>query len=354
MDEILLTLELIFIKGLGSSTVKKLIQHYQTFISAVNQSYEEIERNFGGNVADLIIKRDKSLRDLALKEYEKAAKNNVRLIPLSSKEYPSLLKEINDPPVVLYLKGILKDLDNSISVVGTRKYSQYGMYIVNNIVRELAKNKVTIVSGLALGIDGLSHKVALEEDSYTIAVVGNSLDFIYPPENKKLYREIEEKGCIISEFPFGTKPSMYTFPRRNRIIAGLSYGTFVVEAPEKSGSLITANYANDYGRLVFTVPANINLKSASGNNLLIKEGAVPITNFEDFKQYLPYLNYNQTKEESLNLSTEELELLKVIGNEKVYIDTILERFNNTNVYEILNQLVIKGLLNEEFGFYYRI
>ncbi len=354
MDEILISLELLFVKGLGSSTVKKLIQNYQTFINIVNQSFGEIESNFGKNVAELILKRDQKLKDLALKEYVKAIKNNVTLIPLSSNEYPLLLKEINDPPIILYTKGKLKDLTNSISVVGTRKYSQYGIYIVNNLVRELAKNGISIISGLALGIDGLSHKVTLEEDGYTVAVIGNSLDFIYPPENRKLYQEIEEKGCIISEFPFGTKPSTYTFPRRNRIIAGLSYATFVVEAPKESGSLITAKYANDYGRLVFTVPANINLNSASGNNLLIKEGAIPIVNFEDFKEYLPYLNYNQFKEDIINFSHEEMEILKIIGNEKVYIDSILERFNNNNIYEILNQLVLKGVLNEEFGFYYRI
>jgi len=138
--------------------------------------------------------------------------------------------------MVLYVKGNLNNLDNSLSVVVTRKYySNYGLYVVNSIVKELAKNGVTIVSGLASGIDTLAHRITLNENGYTIAVLGYGIDIVYPYENKKLYEEISEKGCIISEFPFGTKPSQYTFSNRNRIIAGgLTYGTFVIEAPEKN------------------------------------------------------------------------------------------------------------------------
>lgn len=355
MKEILSSLEISFIKGIGNITFKNLILKFKTSENILNADFNQIKENFGENVANLIVNRDKSLRERALKEYEKALKYNIRIIPFSSENYPKLLKEIPDPPIVLYVKGNLNNLDNSLSVVGTRKYSSYGLYIANSIVKELAKNGVTIVSGLASGIDTLAHRITLKENGYTIAVLGNGIDIVYPYENKKLYEEISEKGCIISEFPFGTKPSQYTFPIRNRIIAGLTYGTFVIEAPEKSGSLITANYANNYGRLVFTVPANINLSSATGNNLLIKDGAIPITSFEDFKDHLPFLNFKKENfEEVLDLTEEEKFILQVIGSDKVYIDKIIELVDGKfDVFTVLNEMVIKGILSEEFGFYYR-
>ena len=218
----------------------------------------------------------------------------------------------------------------------------------------MAKNGVIIISGLASGIDTLAHRITLKENGYTIAVLGNCIDIVYPYENKKLYEEISEKGCIISEFPLRTKPSQYTFPNRSRIIAGLTYGTFVIEAPEKSGSLTTANYANDYGRLVFTVPSNINLSSATGNNLLIKDGAIPITNFEDFKDHLPFLNFKKENfEEVLDLTEEEKFILQIIGSDKVYIDKIIESVDGKfDVFTVSNEMVIEGILSEEFGFYY--
>ena len=355
MNEILSSLEISFIKGIGNITFKNLILKFKTSENILNTDFNQLKENFGENIANLIVNRDKSLRERALKEYEKALKYNIRIISFSSENYPKLLKEIPDPPIVLYVKGNLSNSDNSLSVVGTRKYSNYGLYVANSIVKELANNGVAIVSGLASGIDTLAHRITLKENGYTIAVLGNGIDIVYPYENKKLYEEISEKGCIISEFPFGTKPSQYTFPNRNRIIAGLTYGTFVVEAPAKSGSLITANYANDYGRLVFTVPANINLSTATGNNLLIKDGAIPITNFEDFKDHLPFLNFKKENfEEVLDLTEEEKFILQIIGSDKVYIDKIIESVDGKfDVFTVLNEMVIKGILSEEFGFYYR-
>jgi len=355
LNEILSSLEISFIKGIGNITFKNLILKFKTSENILNTDFNQLKENFGENIANLIVNRDKSLREIALKEYEKALKYNIRIIPFSSENYPKLLKEIPDPPILLYVKGNLNNSDNSLSVVGTRKYSNYGLYVANSIVKELAKNGVAIVSGLASGIDTLAHRITLKENGYTIAVLGNGIDIVYPYENKKLYEEISEKGCIISEFPFGTKPSQYTFPNRNRIIAGLTYGTFVVEAPAKSGSLITANYANDYGRLVFTVPANINLSTATGNNLLIKDGAIPITNFEDFKDHLPFLNFKKENfEKVLDLTEEEKFILQIIGSDKVYIDKIIESVDGKfDVFTVLNEMVIKGILSEEFGFYYR-
>ncbi|WP_028950777.1 DNA-processing protein DprA [Sulfurihydrogenibium subterraneum] len=355
MEEILAYLELYFIKGLGAVSIKRLIEHYSDASNVLNADFNDLKENFGENIAKLITNRDFTLKEMALKELEKAEKLGVKIIPISSSEYPFLLKNIPDPPSVIYVKGNFPIPENTLAVVGSRKHSNYGVYIVNSIVRELAKSCVNIVSGMALGIDTLAHKVALEEGSFTTAVLGSGIDVIYPFENKKLYEMILEKGCIISEFPFGTKPSSYTFPQRNRIIAGLSYGVFIVEAPDKSGSLITANYANDYGRLVFTAPANINLSTAKGNNTLIKEGAVAITDFEDLKEFLPFLNPSISVDYLSDLKEEEKEVLMFLDAKKYY-DEILERFSEKypDIDAILFNLQLKNLIQSDSMFYYRV
>jgi DNA processing protein len=353
MEEIVSCLELYFTKGLGSVTIKKLLEKYGSSTVVLEADYETLKTDFGENTAKIIVERDKNLKDVALKEVEKAQKLNIKIIPLSSPDYPTLLKNIPDPPTVLYVKGNLPILENSLAVVGSRKHSNYGNFVINTIIREVAKSKVNIVSGLALGIDTLAHKVALEEGSFTTAVLGSGLDVVYPYENKKLFDSIVENGCVISEFPFGTKPSAYTFPQRNRIIAGLSYGVFVVEAPEKSGSLITANLANEYGRLVFTVPASINNIYGKGNNILIKDGSIPITDFEDLKDYLPFLKPSFSDIDFSELSQDEKEILMFLDTKKHY-DEILARFYNKDVDGILFNLQLKNLIHSDSLFYYRV
>lgn len=356
-DEIKNSIVLSNLKGIGKRTFKSLLERFETAKNVLDiKNREIIQREFGNNVFNILNSIKKEDFDKAVKELEKAQKLNIKIIPYSSREYPSLLKQIPDPPAVLYMKGNWQTNLNSISVVGTRNPSSYGKYIVENIVRQIAKNPVSIVSGFAYGIDSLSHKVALEEDCYTVAVLGNGIDIIYPPENRKLYYQIEEKGCIISEFPIGTPPSKYTFPMRNRIIAGLSYATFVVEAPAKSGSLITANIAFEYSRPVFTVPANINVVSATGNNKLIKENiAIPVTSAEDIFLNLPFLLKNNMSEKSLlDLSDKEKDVLEFLTQQR-YIDEILERFNlDPEIDNILLMLQIKNLIKQEGNFYYRI
>lgn len=355
MEEIISCLELYFKKGLGNITIKKLIEKYGFGKTVLELDYETLEKDFGENVAKIITNKDENIKNLALKELEKAEKLGAKIIPLSSYDYPSNLKNIPDPPAIIYVKGNLPIIENSLAVVGSRRHSNYGSFVINTIIREIAKNKVNIVSGLALGIDTLAHKVALEEDSFTTAVLGSGIDIVYPPENKKLFESIAEKGCIISEFPIGTKPSAYTFPQRNRIIAGLSYGVFVVEAPEKSGSLITANLANEYGRLVFTVPANINISSAKGNNKLLKDGAILITDFEDLKEYLSFLRSNLQNFQFTDLTPIEKEVLMFLSSKKHY-DEILEAFISKyqDIDSILFNLQLKNLIGFDSMFYYKI
>lgn len=209
--------------------------------------------------------------------------NKIQAIPIESSKYPKLLKQIYDPPQILYVLGNEKILNNpSIAIIGCREASEYGKKCAEYFAYNLAKQKINIVSGLAKGIDSFSHIGALRANGKTIAVVGSGLDIVYPIENKYLVEQIiKEGGTIISEYPIGTKPEKNHFPARNRIISGLSKGIIVVEAKEKSGSLITVDFAIEQGRDVFVVPGNINSKNSVGTNNLIKEGAIPVCNYKD-------------------------------------------------------------------------
>ncbi len=204
-------------------------------------------------------------------------------ITIKDNNYPRLLKEIYDPPEQLYITGELKAKEKyPLAVVGTRKMSDYGKRVTVFLVKGLVKAGFTIISGLALGIDGLAHQTALDAGGRTIAVLGSGLDIIYPPEHKKLAADIiKSGGAVISEYPPGARPSRRTFPARNRIVAGLSLAVLVIEAPEKSGALITAKVALDQGREVLAVPGNIYNPNSIGCHKLIKMGAKAVTNPED-------------------------------------------------------------------------
>ncbi len=195
--------------------------------------------------------------------------------------YPELLRNGVHPPLVLFVIGnanLLKE--PSISVVGTRKPTSYGVKVTREFVSELSKYFV-VVSGMAYGIDAVAHEVSLESGGKTVAVLGTGVDVVYPKTNEKLYRKITEKGCVVSEFLMGTGPKKHHFPARNRIVAGLSVATLVMEAPEKSGALITANFAADAGRDVFAVPGDVDRITSEGTNGLIKSGAYPLTDPRD-------------------------------------------------------------------------
>ena len=214
--------------------------------------------------------------------------NKNQVITIKDERYPQKLKNIYSPPKCLYAIGDVRILNKpSIAMVGCRKYSEYGKKAAYYFSYNLAKAGLNIVSGLAVGIDSFSHAGCIAAKGKTIAVIGSGLDNIYPKENIELAKKIiEEGGCIISEYPLGTKPEKNHFPARNRIISGLSEAVLVVEAKEKSGSLITADFAIEQGRDVFAVPGNINSKNSVGTNLLIQEGAFPILNYKNILKNL--------------------------------------------------------------------
>ncbi len=274
--------------------------------------------------------------------FEKIKEFGARLITIDNEDYPVVLREIDDPPCVLYAKGINIDLNQRlcIAVVGTRKATPYGKTISFNLAKSLAGEGVVIVSGLAMGVDARAHEGALSARGYTVAVLGCGLDVVYPASNAGLMREIFARGLVVTEYPFGTRPERYHFPERNRIISGLSQGTLVTEADVKSGSLITAGLAQEQGRDVFSVPGNINSLFSLGTNLLIKDGARVATTDEDILSCyrLDYperlmidekpLPEEEDPEEEFMSRTDDIpkKILMVLkDNGKVHIDEICTR-----------------------------
>jgi DNA processing protein len=226
------------------------------------------------------------LRD-AERESKKATELGVQIFCFNEDRYPALLKTIPDPPVVLYVRGSLLLEEAAVALVGSRKASPYGLNATQFLAHDLGKAGITVVSGLARGVDARAHHAALQSGARTIAVLGSGVDVIYPSEHKLLAEKISKQGAILSEFPLGTPPNRENFPIRNRIISGLSHAVVVVEASRKSGSLITARMAAEQGREVLAVPGNIFNESSQGCNMLIKDGAALVQNWGDIVENLP-------------------------------------------------------------------
>jgi DNA processing protein len=349
MENIIKYLQLYFTKGIGNKTLRHLIDYFGSVEKVYNSSFEEIENIFSKNTAQLIFIESLKNKEKAEKELLKAEKFGINIVCYEDKNYPENLKNIPDPPAVLYIKGKLPE-NYYISIVGTRNPTNYGKKITKILVKELVINNICVVSGGAYGIDSIAHKAALENDGKTIAVLGTGIDIIYPYSNKGLFEKIAEKGALISEFPLGTKPSKFNFPLRNRIVAGISQATVVVEAPEKSGSLITAKLANEYGKPVFSVPSNIDNPQGKGCNLLINEGAIPVLDEKTVFEEISYLKNKTNNGNSENLSNIETKIIENIENE-IHIDTLSEKLSIpvSELIVVLFELELKGLIKNENG-----
>ncbi len=278
------------IDGLGPIAFKKLLAHFNSLEEAwsieINQFRQAGLENF---VIEQIKKQRPQINPS--EQMERLTKEGIDLITILDKNYPKLLKEIYSPPALLYIRGKLELNDEfSLAIVGTRKLSSYGQQITPLITSDLAGAGLTIISGLAKGIDTLAHQAALKANGRTIAVLGSGLDkkSIYPSINRHLAEEISQKGAVISEFPIGAEPLAQHFPQRNRIISGLSLGILVIEAPEKSGALITAKDALEQNRDVFAIPGPILAKNSLGPNNLIKMGAKLVSQANDILYELNY------------------------------------------------------------------
>lgn len=254
---------------------------------------------------------------------------NIRKITLEDKHYPNILKQISDPPKELYIKGEIINQDRvAVAVVGTRKYTQYGKQITFDIAGKLAKLGITIVSGLAKGIDTFAHQAALENNGRTIAVLGTGLDkrSFFPSSNYYLGEKISQRGAVISEYPTGTRGTQFTFPQRNRIISGLSLGVVVVEAPEESGALITAALSLEQNREVFAIPGSIYEKNSSGTNQLIKMGAKLVTDVEDILEELNLDHLLTTPKKKIKPDNKEEEIIiSILSGQPTHIDEIIKK-----------------------------
>ena len=250
-----------------------LTSNYSQLISNFNNYSKQIEKI----VNDTTIFNDicKNLSDNFLSDYiNNLNKSNIQCLTICSKDYPESLKNIDQTPYILFCKGNISLLKlDGIAIVGTRTPTSYGKIITEQFAKGLAINDFVIISGMAAGVDTISHRTALDNGGKTIAVLGSGFEHIYPAFNKELFRKISEQGLLISEYKPSTKPALYTFPFRNRIIAGLSKGVLITEAGEKSGSLHTKEYALEMGKEVFAVPGNIDCRNSAGTNALLRDGA---------------------------------------------------------------------------------
>jgi len=284
-------------------------------------------------------------------ELEKLDRHKVKAIKGDDPGYPARLKEIYDYPPLLYVRGTLVPEDEwSIAVVGTRRASVYGRQVTEEVVADLVRNKITVTSGLAKGIDAIAHRTALERGGRTIAVFGCGLDMVYPSDNVDLARKIVEQGALISEFPLGTRPKAEHFPQRNRIISGMSLGTLVVEAGEKSGAMITAKWAVEQNRDVFAVPGSIFSPASKGTNRLIQEGAKLVRNCADILEELNLTMVPQQMEmKDIVLTTDtESQLLNNLSKEATHIDDICRQTGLpiAAVSSTLAMLELRGLAKQ--------
>jgi DNA processing protein len=337
-----------FIPGIGRVRLSQLESHFHNLEDAWKAPAGELKQ---ARLDDSVIKSITAGRPrISLDdEMEKLERNGVQALTYHDDKYPSRLKEIYDYPPILYVRGkILPEDEWCLAVVGTRRATVYGRQVTEEIVNDLAHNKITIVSGLARGIDTIAHQAALEAGGRTIAVSACGLDIIYPSENAGLAKRILEQGAIVSEYPLGTKPKPEHFPRRNRILSGLSLGVLVTEAGESSGALITADLALEQNRDVLAVPGSVLSPASQGTNHLIQEGAKLVRNCQDVLEELNLRAVAQQLEfkEIIPASDTESLLLKKLSAEPVHIDEICAAsgLSVSTVSSTLAMMELKGLI----------
>jgi DNA processing protein len=306
------------------------------------------------SIANLLAAR-KSL-DLA-GELERLVEAGVDVLTWDSDDYPINLRNIHDPPPVIYVRGeLLPEDDWAVAVVGTRHASVYGKEAARHLATDLARNGVTVVSGLAAGIDAVAHQAAMDAGGRTLAVLGSGVDIIYPEQNRRLAEQIVQQGALVSEYPLGTRPERSNFPPRNRLISGLSLGTVVVEAGARSGALITADFAAEQGREVFAVPGSIFQRSCEGTNRLIQDGAKPVLAVSDVLEELNLSQITQQAEVRATVPTTPIEqaVLELLSAEPVHVDELGRAADlpAPTVSSTLALLELKGLARQVSGMSY--
>jgi DNA processing protein len=338
------------VRGIGPVGVRRLREGFGSLEKAWHANAAEL-RAVGLNrraAHNLIEARSRIDLDA---EMARLDRQGVAALTWEDPDYPPRLLEIHTAPPVLYVRGSLDVADEwAVAIVGTRRVSAYGRQVTYRLASELAANRVTIVSGLARGIDGEAHRAALEAGGRTIAVLASGLDIIYPPEHRQLAKDIVQSGALVSELPLGTRPEAGNFPARNRIISGLSLGVLVTEAGERSGALITVEHASEQGRDVFAVPGNITAGGSKGVNRLLQEGAKTVLSAQDILDELNLARVTGYVEarETLSVTGVEAAVLAELSEEPQHVDEIRERCDLpiAEVSSTLAMLELKGMVRQ--------
>ncbi|GAA0176906.1 DNA-processing protein DprA [Clostridium sediminicola] len=325
--------------------------------SAENIWYAFINEDIKFNNSSLIIEKLKSAWNV--KKFDNIKyfidKENIKTLIVSDSKYPNKLKIYNDCPYMLFYKGNINYLKmKSVAIIGSRKCTHYGENITRILAKSLSNNNILVVSGMARGIDSCAHKEILNSHGKTCAILGSGINVVYPKENQELYNNIISEGCVISQFIPGTPPYSYNFPIRNKIISALSDLVIVVEASNKSGSLITAGSALDQGKDVIAVPGNIFSNQSKGCNKLIKDGAFVFTSLEDIYELLSIDIFQKDDIKNMNLDEEEKKVYSSILNKPIHVDDLLKKvnFNISKLYEILFDLELKKRIKHLAGDFY--
>ncbi|MDX1615450.1 MAG: DNA-processing protein DprA [Candidatus Promineifilaceae bacterium] len=345
------------VKGFGPAKVRALLDHFGELRSAWHAGEVELQRVGIDQRAVTSLREFRATANLD-EELSKVARAGVQLLTWHSADYPRYLLEIADPPPLLYVRGALIEEDQwAVALVGTRRHTAYGRQVTRELVEGLVRNHVTVVSGLARGIDTVAHEAAVKAGGRTIAVLGSGLDRVYPPQNRKLAARIaHEHGAIVSAYGLGVPPEARNFPPRNRIISGLSLGVVVVEAGKRSGALITARYALEQDREVFAVPGSVKSPASKGTNNLIQQGAKLVQTVRDV---LEELNLTMVPEQTavqlaLPESTEEALLLAALTHDPVHIDELTRQVElpAAAVSSTLSLMELKGMVLQVGGMNY--
>jgi DNA processing protein len=346
------------VPGIGSRRLRLLMRAFGDLGSAWVANESHLHRAGLDNDTTTNLLRTRKQLDLD-GELAKVERVGARL--LTPDDYSPLLRQILDPPLVLYLRGTLTEQDDlALCIVGTRKATSYGRDTTTFFARGLSQQGVTIVSGLAHGIDAAAHRGALDAGGRTIAVLGCGIDRVYPPDHADLARQITQQGALISEFPIGSKPEAKHFPRRNRIISGLSLGVLVAEAPESSGALITAEYAAEQGREVFAIPGSIFSAASGGTNRLIQEGAKLVLTVEDILDELSLayrkVEAREVAQQIAPAGEKEAAMLRYLGVEPLHVDELIRQSGlpAAEVMSTLTLLELQGYIQDDGRGSYRL
>ncbi len=344
------------IKGIGAVRMQGLLAHFGELASAWNADASElVESGLGAKLAEKVVGARKDI-DLD-QAWAKIEAQGIKILTWMDDEYPARLKEIDQPPPVLFIRGeyLMDDLF-AVAIVGTRKVTPYGRQVTEEIASYLAANGITVISGLARGVDAIAHQAALKAGGRTMAVLGSGVDKIYPPEHRGLAEQMMARGAIVSDYAVGTPPDASNFPPRNRIISGLSLAVVVVEAAETSGALITAEFAAEQGREIFAVPGSIFAPQSKGTNRLIQKGAQSLLTPADLMQALDLTRMGEHKSARKVLPSDETEalVLNTLGSEPMHVDEIRNQANLPieKISAALAMMELKGMVRQVGGMNY--